>query len=206
MDEQSSESTDREVALAWNLLIERHQPGLEKNAMFYWNGDEEAAKDAVQETWIKVVGNIGTFRGGGGSGGPIVAAGEDDNFRRWRYTILKNQFRDDLRKKKRLNSNLPLVSLDAPGPDQEDDENGSGAEWWANHIRAEDAFEPDQDYLGGIVPAVEQSYMDEEFEDCVKDLIRKFLSKGEADFFLAYQEEPSLKLGKDRVKYHRYVN
>ena len=175
---------------AWAILIDRYESDLEKLSILYWHGNRANAQDTVEWTWIKVVNNIDTVKG---------------NFRGWIYTVLKNQFRDEWRKSKRLNSKLPILPLDATGPDEQDDENGDGIEWWANHIRAEEAFEPDQDYVGGIVPSAEQTHIDETegSEANYQNLIHKFLSKGEAGFFVDYQAGLVPKFGKDKVKFFR---
>ena len=189
------------VEEAWAILIDRYdhqdpenpdicKSDLEKRAIGYWHGNRPNAQDTVARTWEKAVNNIDTVKG---------------NFRGWIFTVLKNQFLDEWRKSKRLNSKLPILSLDATGPDEQDDENGGGIEWWANHIRAEEAFEPDLDYLGGIVPSAEQTHIDETegSEANYQDLIHKFLSKGEAGFFVDYQAGLVPKFGKDKVKYFR---
>ena len=95
---QSRRPADR-VATAWDHLIEKYQPILLTYALGgrFWKGNQEEAEDTAQNTWIKIFNNINTFKQG--------------NFAGWTYTILANQFNDDYRKNKRIQTTFKLLPL-----------------------------------------------------------------------------------------------
>jgi len=181
---------------AWAILIDRYdhqdpenpdtcKSDLEKRAIGYWHGNRANAQDTVARTWEKAVNNIDTVKG---------------NFRGWIFTILKNQFLDEWRKNKRW--------------DEEGDDKGRH---WIERIEfvplgaqdedREEQYDPVELEMNKVnaVPSAEQTHIDETegSEANYQDLIHKFLSKGEAGFFLGYQVGLAPKANKDKVKYLR---
>ena len=169
---------------AWNELVDKYQLAMEKRAITLFHGDDFWAGDIVQETWIKAHRNLHQCNG---------------NLKGWLFTILRNNFKDALRKK-RLESTHFMLSL---GSDSHVNEDADTSEWLAGFIRKKKAFEAEKDYLSGIEPSAEQAYMDLNLESDLHDRIRALLPENEAEFLISYQESSGIKSGKDKVKYHR---
>ena len=130
----------------------------------------------MQETLIKAIEKIHTVKG---------------EFGPWINTVLRNTFLDEWRKNHNLNEKFTFLSLDTldAGKEKGDDQGPNKAERLVNKHSAS--------------PSAEDDHMDESAQERVVNLIRTSLSQGEADFFLAYQEDPNPKTSKDKVKYHR---
>jgi len=173
---QSRKPTDR-VATAWDHLIEKYQPILLTYALSgrFWNGNQEAAEDTVQNAWIKIFNNINAFK--------------QTNFAGWTYTILGNQFIDDYRKNKRVQTTFKLLPLGM----QDDSRNldFDQVERLMNRIHAE--------------PSAEQTHLDdsETSDTRFRHMAQDFLSRSKASFFLGYQEDPNPKEGKEKTRFLR---
>lgn len=75
---------DRE---AFGQLVERHQSSLRRYLLYLTDGNHSRADDLAQETFIKAMGAIGSFRGGVGAGA----------FRGWLFKIGYRAFLDSHR-------------------------------------------------------------------------------------------------------------
>jgi RNA polymerase sigma-70 factor (ECF subfamily) len=97
------EACQRGEREAFRLLFEKHKDKVYSVALRY-AGDETAAMDIAQETFLKLFSSIRSFRG-------------DSNFESWLYRLVVNSCLDLKRRTRRL---LPLVdglldALQAPG-------------------------------------------------------------------------------------------
>ncbi len=87
---------------AFEVLVRRHRKAI-FNFCLRLVGQRERAEDLVQETFIKMAKNAGSFR-------------ERAKLSTWMYTIARNLCIDELRKMRHRNA----VSLDGPAPGQDD--------------------------------------------------------------------------------------
>ena len=87
-----------QVTPAWNCLIEKYTPVLERRAKYWCGGNEAQADDCIQETWGSVVEKIGSF--------------EEGNLRGWLLRILHNKCVDSHRRKKPWDNDLHFGNLD----------------------------------------------------------------------------------------------
>lgn len=97
-DREVIEACQRGDYDAFRLLFETHKDRVYSIALRYC-GDEAAAMDIAQETFLKLLSSIGEFRG-------------DANFESWLYRIVANRCLDHQRRGRRL---MPLLAevLDA---------------------------------------------------------------------------------------------
>lgn len=49
----NKQNTENSLQSAWNLLIDKYQPGLEKRAGEIWLGDKNAIDMAIQNVWVE---------------------------------------------------------------------------------------------------------------------------------------------------------
>jgi RNA polymerase sigma-70 factor, ECF subfamily len=94
---------------ALELLVRRHEGPVYRFLVSYM-GDEDAAADVAQDTFVKAMSNLGTFRG-------------DAAFRTWLMAIARNEARGwargaGRRKESPLEKLAPMPD-GAPGPEQE---------------------------------------------------------------------------------------
>jgi RNA polymerase sigma-70 factor (ECF subfamily) len=101
-DQQALEACRRGDRGAFDALVERHHRRVFRLAMRLL-GDEEAALDAAQETFLKAWRGLRSFEGGA-------------LFTTWLTRIAINQCRNELRRRS-TQKHARLRSLDAPGTD-----------------------------------------------------------------------------------------
>lgn len=104
VDQQLAESFLAGDELAFRELYRRHTPRLLLFLVRFLGGSEVDAEDAVQETWLKVAGRLGTFRW-------------EASFGSWLTAIGLNVAREMLRKRgRRLEEPLSDGGFETPGP------------------------------------------------------------------------------------------
>ena len=167
-----------QVSTAWNCLIEKYMPDLDRQARRWWNGNEAEADDCVQEAWINVYGKINSF--------------EDGNLRSWLLVVLRNKCIDSFRRKRRWNEDLYLGDTDSGIDDRPDRSRGQ-----RQVDKESPRSSPEDDY---------QREMDVS-SDKWKLLVGKYIGR-DVKFFLEYQSSSSkstrdrTKFSRLRVKLH----
>lgn len=165
---------------AWQILFKRYLPGMEKSAIGKWHGNLASADETLQNTWLKVFRKIDTVKG---------------HFNGWLYTVLENEFTDEIRKQTGRDQKIRIVSIEARDPwDIDGDEEQSGyVEREINTVHRERSAE-DAAFAGN----------EETSHAGFIDLARRFLSVNDAEFFIKYQEETGAKSPADKKRYFDY--
>jgi len=100
---------------ALSELAARHERRMLGLALGLCSGNEELAREAVQETWLRVIRHAGRFRG-------------QSSFATWVYRIAVNRCRDTVERERRANRRSEANGIGARTPPEEPDWLGSAVE------------------------------------------------------------------------------